>query len=190
MLDPQLNPPFIDEHSSADRLGAFPERAQLIGYLGLLPFAISTLAVWALSTNLALLENFLYLNLYYSAVIVSFLAGIQWGFALIMGTHSGHSSDAIGRLTWSVGPCLLAWIAIAPSSLVPLYGASGNTNVLLRYGLTIIAFVWVLTGDFSGKWRGFIPEWYSRLRMMLSLFVVGMLALVMIKVWLIRVAAY
>ena len=85
----------------------------------------------------------------YAAIIVSFLGGIRWGFAVREGDRG--SQYAIG-----VTPSLLAWAALAapePWRLVSL-GA-------------LLIVLWPL--DRGLVRDGVAPAWFGRLRMILSL---------------------
>lgn len=89
-------------------------KAQTLGHLGLLPFFALTAFGWAPadavfgSVPLARLAQLLLIA--YSAVILSFLGAVHWGFALLT---PGLVPPAIGRaLTWGVLPSLLGWLAL------------------------------------------------------------------------------
>jgi hypothetical protein len=89
-------------------------KAQTLGHLGLLPFFALALLSWSPadaafgSVPLARLAQLLLVA--YSAVILSFLGAVHWGFALLT---PALERSAIGHaLTWGVLPSLLGWLAL------------------------------------------------------------------------------
>ena len=88
-----------------------------LGLGGLLPFLATSIGLWWQDD-----ERFLQVGLLYGAVILSFLGGIQWGFAL----HAKAGEGGGGRLVWSVVPSLVAWGAVlAPPIAGPPVLAAG-----------------------------------------------------------------
>ena len=85
----------------------------------------------------------------YGAVILSFVGAIHWGLAM----HDGRN---VFWFVWSTTPALLAWAAIS----------------LLDVHLSILALV----SSFTLAWlvdrlafqRDLLPEWYMRLRHILT----------------------
>lgn len=80
-----------------------------LGHAGLLPFVLGAALTWlvrpdALPFVTAALSA-------YAAVIVSFLGGIHWGFAM------RQSSPPVSLPLWGVVPSLVAWVAV----LMPAY---------------------------------------------------------------------
>ena len=86
------------------------DTARLLGQLGLLPFGLGALLVWAgLAPEL---HRFVTQALsVYAAVIISFLGGIYWGLAM------RHSAPPAKLFIWGVVPALVAW----PAVLMPPY---------------------------------------------------------------------
>mmetsp|Transcript_8196 Transcript_8196/g.14180 ORF Transcript_8196/g.14180 Transcript_8196/m.14180 type:complete len:240 (-) Transcript_8196:52-771(-) len=82
----------------------------------------------------------------YGATILSFLGGVHWG-ACLAGGHASSTS----RFLWSVCPSLLAWPAVALST-VPACGTLAASLVL------------ALGVDQSYARVGLLPSWYSALR--------------------------
>lgn len=122
--------------------------AQWLGAAGALPFVAAVGAAWLLpdsriahwSTTAAFL---------YGAVILSFLGGIRWGFAVRDQKARGEAFIV------SVIPSLLAWGAI----LMPL-----------RSGLILLAIGFV--GQLVVDLRLPLPQWFKWLRVALSVVVV------------------
>ena len=89
-----------------------------LGWAGLLPLVVGAALVWLVRADVHPYAALLLST--YAAVIVSFLGGIHWGFAM----RQAQSSAAL--LAWGVVPSLLAWLAVmmpAQSALV-VHGAS------------------------------------------------------------------
>lgn len=75
-----------------------------LGHAGLIPFGLLALLLWLLSGEP---QTFVSMALAgYAALIVSFLGGIHWGFAM------RQSSPAISLPLWGVVPSLVAWVAV------------------------------------------------------------------------------
>ncbi|SFL78257.1 DUF3429 domain-containing protein [Methylorubrum salsuginis] len=132
------------------RLTTVPTSAVLLGIAGLIPFigfaALSVsgsdggLGVIGLSPRTILSA--------YGAVIASFLGGIRWGVAAARG--AGWQDYVLAII-----PSLLAWAALAapPPWDLRMLGA-----LVLLWGLV----------DQDLARRGMVPNWMSRLRLMLS----------------------
>lgn len=118
-----------------------------LGYGGLVPFVAAALAVVAGFEYIAG-EAFIA----YSAVILAFLGGIQWGLAFHLGGDTFNERLAVG-----VTPSLLAWVAL----LLPF----GGGVALLALGfLAIYAY---------DRYRNApaLPAWFGRLRWRLTVVV-------------------
>jgi len=87
----------VDESARAERMG------MRLGYLGLVPF-IAGAVVALLFEDLHQLA--LRAFLLYSIVILSFMGGVHWGLALILGTRQS------ARLLIAVIPALVGWITL------------------------------------------------------------------------------
>ena len=128
-----------------------PFTGVVLGLGGLLPFLATSIGLWWQDD-----ERFLQVGLLYGAVILSFLGGIQWGFALPAKAGEGGS----GRLLWSVIPSLVAWGAVMAS---PLWGSP-----VLALG---VFAAWLY--EQRAILRAQLPEWYRALRHLLTFVVVG-----------------
>jgi hypothetical protein len=135
-----------------------PMSVSLLGYGGLLPFALLTLALWAEPADSAFWTLAL---VSYGAVILSFVGAIHWGIAMM--SHGLAPRLANRRFMWSVVPSLVGWSA---TLLPPQMG------------------VWLLVAGFAlHYWQDHLlqthttlPRWYLPLRRRLS--VVACLSLV------------
>lgn len=138
------------------RTETLPQPAAVLGTAGLVPFIV--LAVQVVTGGLfpnSWMEAALYALLIYGAVVLSFLGGIQWGLAVI----SADRSDAWRRYGFSVLPPMVAWLAVwwnGPEGLV-----------LLAVGIAVWAAY-----ELWSTGLGEAPQWYGRLRLILSLIAV------------------
>jgi hypothetical protein len=87
------------------------QMAWLLSYGGCIPFVSLALALVVLGANHPLSETFIQLFKLWSLIILTFLGGIRWGFAL------ANEPFATRDLVWSVIPCILAWFALFLSDL-------------------------------------------------------------------------
>lgn len=133
-----------------------PTIAILLGLAGLLPFAGCGLG--ALSPDVALAERSLLALVAYGAVILAFLGGVHWGFAL---EGSGTPTVRVQRLRFGLGvlPSLLGWAAL----------------LLAFVGLPLVALLLLMAGvigttvtEARAARQGLMPRSYMRLRWALS----------------------
>ena len=104
-----------------------PRMAWLLGYGGLLPFFILTIAV-LLRSSLPLLENARldWWLVAYAAIVLSFLGAVHWG--VVLGLQDWLNERETRRmLVYSVVPALLAWFTL----LLPVNVALLTTGVLI-----------------------------------------------------------
>jgi hypothetical protein len=141
--------------SSENRI---PFSALILGLGGAVPFWAGALA-FCYSPDELLRVVGLKATLAYGAVILSFLGGIRWGQAL-------NARDGKARaFTLSVLASLAGWVAL----LVPTLPAIS----LLIAGLMLQA-LWDVVSVQNGR----LPEWFGRLRMILT--ILAVLALLLI----------
>jgi hypothetical protein len=137
---------------------AIPRPALLLGWAGVIPFALLTAAsvldvhLWSLDPTAALRA--------YGACILSFMGGAQWG--VLLPRHDGYAPSF--RYLMSVLPALLAFVCL----LIP------NTPGLV--GL-IAGFLALLTYDLLTVHQGLTPRWYAPLRIQLTGVVVVLLGI-------------
>jgi len=138
-----------------------PRPALLLGWAGVIPFALLTAAsvldmhLWSLDPAMALGA--------YGACILSFMGGAQWG--VLLPQEEGHAP--FFRYLASVLPALLAFLCL----LIP------STSGLI--GL-IVGFLALLAYDLSAVRQGLAPRWYASLRIQLTLAVVVLLGITVI----------
>lgn len=142
-----------------------PTFAILLGLGGLVPFAGCGLG--ALSPDPELAERALLALVAYGAVILAFLGGVHWGFAL---EDSGTTPTVrVQRLRFGLGvlPSLLGWTAL----LVTFLGFPLLALVLLMVGVIGTTLV-----EARAARGGLMPQSYMRLRWALSAVVLVCLA--------------
>ena len=121
--------------------------ATVLGYLGLVPFAIGAALAWR-DAPLSPWADVHWPLLAYAAVILSFMGAIHWGLAM----HAGEASTARrNQLVLSVVPALVGWLALG---LPPL----------IAYPLLGLGFLLLLFGEVRAVAFGLAPAWYPQLR--------------------------
>lgn len=129
-----------------------------LGMGGVIPFVAGSICIWAFGP-----ENAPYLVealIFYGASIVSFLGAIHWGRAL----ESSVTSSEWSKMVWGVIPSLVAWIACLMTPLISLL-------------LIMAALIGTYLFDYRSAKQGFLPNWYLRLRGLLTLGAVASLAI-------------
>jgi hypothetical protein len=128
-----------------------PRLLLVLGLAGLLPFLVTSATAWLGPTvwQVIAIKAFVY----YSAVILSFLGGVQWGVAMI-----GDSPDTAPfrtRMLLAMVPSLIAWPALL---LHPI-----NTLWVLAVG-----FMQADQHELSRDGGELLPRWYQSLRTLLT----------------------
>ena len=127
------------------RLSAVPAPARLLGFAGLIPFAVFGLAAllapeaWAGPAR-ATLAN-------YAATILAFLGGCRWGFAAA-GMGEGPATTP---LVLAVMPSLWAWVALSAPAPLNLLMLAVGLAALLAAALALVK-------------TGGAPAWWPSLR--------------------------
>lgn len=134
----------------------------LLGYAGLVPFVLLTLASWLVSVEW--LGVFIRAQLAYGIAALSFLGGIHWGAAVL---RSDLPADRTKKaLIWGVAPTIIAWFST-------MFGGFGFALLMLGF----IASYRVDKRLFS--WYG-LPVWFIELRLKLTCAAVAALILTVI----------
>ena len=145
-----------------------PRSALILGLLGLIPFAWGAasqlypgLADWGART---LGPRFIgpYVSLAYGTVILSFMSGVLWGFA----TRAKGAEAALGY-GLSVIPALWAFLFIG--------GGPVSAAIWLAGGFVLVAMM-----DYMFWRQGLAPDWWLRLRVLLT---VAVLACLAVPIW-------
>jgi len=131
--------------------------AKRLAYLGLIPFVVCVASLWLSSNPMVQLEART-IFLFYSVVILSFMAGTLWG-ALIPLVE--RTPQAIMTMVLIVGVVISAWCAL----LLDLVTA---TIILF------IGYVLILAYERQLAVGEQFPDWYHRSRKQLTMFVLGL----------------
>lgn len=125
----------------------------LLGYLGLIPFAVSGLLVWVPEYQLYAVQSITI----YAAVIVTFIGGVHWGLAMQASKTSNDRDDQLIRnqLIFSVAPSLIAWLAVVVA----------QSYSLIIIALCFVTFWYIEKTIFSKA----LENWYTKLRNHLTL---------------------
>ncbi len=136
--------------------------ALLLGLAGLIPFlACGVLALGQFGERGAAALAA------YGAVILAFLGGVHWGFALPEPSHRGERA----RLVLGVLPSLVGWVAL-------LSGIALRVDAAL--GILLLGFIGTTVVEARARQAGLMPAGYMGLRWVLSGVVVLVLALVLL----------
>jgi hypothetical protein len=133
--------------------------ANKLGFSGLIPFILLTLACWVVHPDW--LGFFIKGQLLYGIAILSFLGGLHWGIALT--SNNRPAGDIRQSLLWGVTPTILAWCSLI--------------NVGFGFLVQIVGFVVAYQVDKRIYARYALPEWFLVLRYRLTCIVVTALAL-------------
>ena len=145
-------------------MNGVPRPALLLGLAGVLPFCwgVLTMQIDALShfTLTYLGSRFVgpFVQLFYGAVILSFMSGVLWGYSTKL-----VGKAAIVGYSLSVLPALWAFFSASDS----LEQTGQNL---------IIGFFGILAIDWYFWSRGFAPSWWMKLRLLLTFIVTSLLA--------------
>jgi hypothetical protein len=133
-----------------------PRSALLLGLAGLLPFgwgaATTLFPQFGLTASGIVGSRFIgpYVQLYYGAVILSFMSGVLWGFAT-----KADGPQATSGYVLSVLPALWAFVM------------TGGGPITASINL-IAGFVGLLLLDWHFWRQGLAPAWWMRLRILLT----------------------
>ena len=124
-----------------------PDMPGFLGWAGLIPFGLAALGTHS-GINALALYSFLG-GTAYGAVILSFLGAVHWGLAM-------QDDRSPFWYVWSVTPALFGF-----ASLLLL-----NVEMRIVALIPLFALTWLV--DRQAAKRRLIPNWYMRLRSMLT----------------------
>lgn len=136
-----------------------PATPWVLGLAGLLPFAGLAAAAWLAPPpydGVGLSGFYVY-----AAVILSFLGGARWGFEL----SARPEQPSPLTLILSNLPALMAWFGVMLQLVQPVAGLA-----VLTVGQVL---VWLWDVQSSGPGQRRLPQWYPRLRTVLTLIVLA-----------------
>ena len=149
--------------------------ANLLGYLGLIPFGFGVLSVWlspfVFSAGFA--AGYLHWMLLYAAIILSFMGGARWSLAMLGG---GRRGEPMSGLLAAVLPALLAWAMVVPQGFLGL-----GLSYAFRFVVLGIGFALLLIEDRRGVAAREAPGWYGTLRTRLTFWVLIALAFTVLR---------
>ncbi len=146
-------------------MSRIPSSALFLGLAGLIPFLWGAAsAAWIVIAyldvpDIVLIYSGVPVLLAYGTIILSFMAGVIWGFA----AKAGGPWMPIG-LTLSVLPAILMFFMFNMSPLTQIFAL-------------IFGFVSLLAVDWICARKGLAPEWWMSLRLILTSVVVFCLAI-------------
>lgn len=147
-----------------------PTLAVLLAVLGLVPFLVFALA--ALRAEPGSPGRALAILMAYGAVVLAFLGGVHWGFALQEAPAAPETSRIEHtRLLLASVPVLIAWVALLLPAVAP---------VDLGLAVLIAGYVATVVLEDQGRRRGLVPRGYVLLRWGLSGVVVALLVTVLV----------
>ena len=126
---------------------SFPDMPSFLGWAGLVPFGLAALGTHS-GIEALVLYGFLG-GTAYGAVILSFLGGVHWGLAM-------QDDRSPYWYVWSITPALFGFASLLLS------------DVEMRIVALIPLFVLAWSVDRQAANHGLIPNWYLRLRSMLT----------------------
>ena len=132
---------------SPERNGPFPKMPTFLGLAGLIPFGLALVGTYSGIDDLVL---FCFLSgTTYGAIILSFLGAVHWGLAM-------QEDRSPYWYIWSITPALLGF------SVLLIFDV--ETRILGLIPLFTLA--WIV--DRQATNHGLIPNWYMRLRTILT----------------------
>jgi Protein of unknown function (DUF3429) len=146
-------------------MNRIPLSATLIGLAGLLPFlfcgfeSLTHAGIWAVPALIG-----------YGAIVLGFVGGVHWGFALAPGAPGAPASPPEverARLLLGAAPALVGWIALLLPSWAGLMAL-------------IAGFIAAVVVEAEGQRRTHVPPGYMWLRWVLSVVVVAILTTVLV----------
>jgi len=145
----------------------------LLGLLGLIPFLVC--AYLACAWNDPAEGRAMIALIAYGAVILSFLGGVHWGFALAeqpgalaaLPVSAAEKSAETARIGLGVVPSLLGWIAVLVAVLVPAPA--------IALCVLIAGFIAAMVAEHGAHRRGWMPRRYLWLRWVLTIVTVAVL---------------
>ncbi|MBL1406696.1 MAG: hypothetical protein COC17_08065 [Hyphomicrobiales bacterium] len=131
------------------------QMAWILSILGLVPFVLIAVTILFLDSSNAAIDPIFSIFRTYSALMLTFLGGIRWGYIM----REDNEFVETKALIISVLPALLAWMALlAPQEFAPI---------------TLLVFLLAFCAH--GAWDSFagnserLPVWYSNLRVKITL---------------------
>lgn len=143
----------------------FGRLAFFMALAGYVPFFVLTLAIGpfngllsGFTSQLALPSWFFaHVLTVYGAIILSFLGGIRWGIAMV---GVGLANTRLQEIAWSTIPAIAGWVAVFLPRSEGLYFLAGCFLIQGFWDVRLVS-------------ADRVPQWYSTLRLVLTLLVVA-----------------
>ncbi|MFM9974843.1 MAG: DUF3429 domain-containing protein [Beijerinckiaceae bacterium] len=130
-----------------------PPTALILSLLGLLPLLASAFSL-ATGIKIVLIHDPALALVTYCAIILSFLGGVRWGFALRI-SDAGLQREAF---ILSTIPSIVAWLLLLPPTLM---------------GFILMPVLFIVMGLMDDRLPSIgAPLWYRKLRRLMTLLVV------------------
>ncbi len=142
-----------------------PGLALILSLAGTLPFIAGAATLWFGPAAYA--APALHAIITYAAVILSFLGGIQWGIGVSVSETAPKSAQSLFLL--SVVPSLLSWAMLFIDT----------SAARLIVSIFLFGFVWLIDGLLH--LQKLIPNWFFRLRSIITPIVIASLTAVLIR---------
>jgi hypothetical protein len=140
--------------------------AWILAFAGAIPFIVATAALYYTDASHVRVPAIAAL-VTYSAVILSFLGGIEWGLAL--SERGGTETTRVAAMGLSAVPSLAGWAVLwLPSST-------------WQVGTALAIFVAVWIADQWMASRGLLPTWFVDLRTAITALVAVVLAIALMR---------
>jgi hypothetical protein len=139
--------------------------AWILSIAGAVPFVAS--AAWIMLGPVDQVALATQVLITYSAIILSFLGGIQWGLGVAVSEQAPQSAQSLFLL--SIVPALLGWLM--------LFIATPSAKVIVA--IFLFGFVWVI--DALLHLQKLIPAWFLKLRTTVSAIVLASLVAGMLR---------
>lgn len=121
----------------------------MLGGLGIIPFVAGAACSCFLGCDDWFSVDYLVL---YAAIVASFLGAVHWGVAI-----TTPSETSVTEMVYSVVPSVLSWLVVIFSK--------GALSLLAL----LVIFVVTLVEDYRIGVKDLLPNWYVRLRIILTL---------------------
>ncbi len=145
---------------------SLPPLAVILGAAGIIPFVILGVASLGGNPQSALTATRGLVG--YGAVILAFLGGVHWGFAL---EEQSDGRALRQRLGLGVVPSLIGWAAIFGSVIA---------DPALSLAILIAGFIAVVVTEWRAHRRGLVPGGYMVMRWVVSVIVIALLTTVLV----------
>jgi hypothetical protein len=172
-MDSSQTSPFSPANDLANKANPNPSKIPskiknltfILATVGVIPFFICALGI---GTHVNQSPLLLKIVLAYSALLVTFLCGIHWGIAVIQDSKFPKSS----RFLISEG-IILAFAALG----VFLFVQTPWIQIVIFAGIMI--FFWIV--DLLMSFKRIIPLWFLGVKTLVTILVVGLLALIYVE---------